>query len=309
MAPNAAKALRTVSLVGQQKTAVVVGGTLGIGAAVARQLAKLGCSRIIIFGRNEARGAEVLEVLRGLAPKGSEIKAEFIKGDLSDSMGMRAAAEALQKATGEAGIDYLVMSQNGTPAGTNIKKNSDGHDTAFAIQAISRFAIAYLLTTRGTLAPDAAVMSIANQGQTLDTLSVDDLSLTHMIASGASETTIFMNQSKRDSSVLDAFHEELNLRYPQYKYFHLYPGLVSSENFNFNEFPGFLKYGAWIAMKLIGTAPDEYAPLPAYILTAPSISGRYFGHKLGPGRLGKWAAEAKNREALWQKLLDIVGES
>lgn len=83
MPPNAAKELESVSLAGQNKTAVVVGGTLGIGAGVARLLAKIGCSRIIIFGRNETRGAEMLEVLKKLAPRGSKIDATFVKGDLS----------------------------------------------------------------------------------------------------------------------------------------------------------------------------------------------------------------------------------
>jgi hypothetical protein len=38
---------------------------------------------------------------------------------------MCAAAEALQKAGGEAGIDYLVMCQKGLPTGT-INENADG---------------------------------------------------------------------------------------------------------------------------------------------------------------------------------------
>lgn len=67
-------------------------------------------------------------------------------------------------------------------------------------------------------------MSIAAQGETLDDLFVDDLSLTRRLATGISQTTMFLDQSKRDSCVLDAFHEELNIRYPKYQYFHLSPG-------------------------------------------------------------------------------------
>ncbi|KAJ7660571.1 hypothetical protein B0H17DRAFT_1095066 [Mycena rosella] len=307
--PNAAKALQSVSLAGQNKTAVIVGGTSGIGAAVARSLAKLGCSKIIISGRNEARGTAVLEVLRGLAPKGTKIDAQYVKVDVSDTQGMRAAAEALQKAAGDAGMDYLVMSQNGVPTGT-MNKNADGYESGFALQAISRFALMYLLTTRGALAPNAAVMSVCNQGQSLDDLSVDDLSLEGQFTAGLSKTTFFMNQSKRDSSVIDAFYEEFNIRYPQYRYFHLYPGLVNTEDFDYNLFPGFLKYGAWLGMKLIGTTPDQYANLPVYVLTAPpeSTKDRYFTSTLAPGTLGKWAADKGNREALWPKLLDIIGE-
>ncbi|KAJ7716971.1 hypothetical protein DFH07DRAFT_973756 [Mycena maculata] len=242
MPPNAAKELENVTLTGQRKTAVIVGGTLGIGAGVARLLAKIGCSRVIIFGRNEIRGAEVLELLKRLAPS-SKIDAAFVQGDLSDSKNMRAAATALQDIAGEDGIDYLVMCQNGVHTGT-INNNADecAKSLSFAVQAISRFALAYFLTTGGGLAPNTIVMSICNQGQTLDDLSVDDLSLKNRVAT-LSKTSLFMTQSKRDSTVLDAVHEvhfhslckraadddffeELNIRYPQYRYFSLYPGVV-----------------------------------------------------------------------------------
>ncbi|KAJ7507040.1 hypothetical protein B0H11DRAFT_1849552 [Mycena galericulata] len=312
MPPNAAKALENVSLVGQNKTAVVVGGTLGMGAAVARLLAKIGCRRIIIFGRNATRGAEMLENLKKLAPKGSEIQVEFVKGDLADTKGMRASALALQEAAGPASIDYLVMCQSGVPNGHLDQLNADGLCPVLAVQAISRFTIAYLLTTGGALAPNSIVLSIANQGQSLDDMSIDDLSLKDRLAT-RSKTSFFMDQSKRDSTVLDSFHEELNIRYPQYRYFHMYPGLVSSENFDYNLFPGFLKYGAWLGMKLIGQTPDQFAPAAVYILAAPDAEktlgpGKYFNWKLAPGKLGTWPQNPKNREALWEKLKEIIGE-
>ncbi|KAJ7366372.1 hypothetical protein DFH08DRAFT_929286 [Mycena albidolilacea] len=302
MASVAARALQKVSLVGQHKSAVIVGGTLGIGAAIARQLSKLGCRRIVILGRDEARGAAVLEDLRRLSPEAVTVQLEFVKGELSDSRSMCVAAEALQKAGGEAGIDYLVMCQKGLPTGT-INENVAGYDTAFAVQAISRFALAYLLTKRRALASGASVMSITAQGETLDDLFVDDLSLARRLATGISQTTMFLDQSKRDSCVLDAFHEELNIRYPKYQYFHLSPGLVSTEQLDVNKFPGLMKYAVWFGQRLIGTTPDKYAILPVY------TTGRYFDSKLNPKRIGKWAADRGNREALWEKLVGMLGEN
>ncbi|KAJ6460496.1 hypothetical protein C8R47DRAFT_1080977 [Mycena vitilis] len=81
------------------------------------------------MGRNAEQGRAALEVMRGPAPKGSEIEVEYIQGDLS--------------------TDYLVMCQNGTPAAHKMKDNADGHDAAFAIQALSRVALPYFLTTSG----------------------------------------------------------------------------------------------------------------------------------------------------------------
>ncbi|KAF7341196.1 NAD(P)-binding protein [Mycena venus] len=165
------------------------------------------------------------------------------------------------------------MSQNGAPAGLNVKLNADGrvksHDTAFAIQCISRFALPYLLTTQGGFAPNAIVMSICNQGQSLDDLTVDDLSLKARLAAGPSAPTLFMQQSKRDSTVLDSCFEELNTRFPQYRYFSLWPGLVKTEKFDPNFAPGYIKWFMWLGIRLIGTTPDEYANYPVYILAAP----------------------------------------
>ncbi|KAF8177298.1 hypothetical protein K438DRAFT_2022271 [Mycena galopus ATCC 62051] len=314
MPPNAAAALKNVSLVGQNKTAVVVGGTRGIGGGVARLLARIGCSRIIILGRSESQGKETVEILKNLAPKGSNVVAEFVKGDLSDKKGMNAAVTAIQEVAGDAGIDYLILCQNGTPPGLDIKENAEGHDVAFAIQGISRFAFSYILTTRGGLAPNAIVMSICNQGQSLDDMSVDDLSLKTRLAARPSATTLFLQQSKRDSTVLDSCFEEFNIRYPQYRYYSLLPGLVKTEHFDPNFAPGFIKWVMWLGIRLIGTTPDEYANYPVYILASPEApktlgSSRYFNRILAPSALGKWSQDPKNREKLWEKMKDIIGEN
>lgn len=83
----------------------------------------------------------------------------------------------------------------------------DRLEQAFVVQTVSRFAVAYLLTTHGFLAPNASCLSVANVGQSLDDLDVDDLSLRAAFESGKRyKVGLFMDQSKRDSSVLDAFH-------------------------------------------------------------------------------------------------------
>ncbi|KAJ7333242.1 hypothetical protein DFH08DRAFT_880930 [Mycena albidolilacea] len=305
---KAAASLQNIPLAGQNKMAVVVGGTRGIGGGVARLLAKIGCSRIIILGRNEKQGREAVEVLKKLAPNSRNIATEFIKGDLSDNKGINAVAVSLLEIAGDTGIDYLILCQNGSPTALTMKDNADGHDTAFTIQCISRFALAYTLTTRNGLAPNATVISICNQGQSLDDLSVDDLSLKRRLAARPSAPALFMQQSKRDSTVLDSCFEELNLRYPQYRYYSLFPGLVRSEDFDPNFFPGYLK---WAAIKLVGISPDEYAYYPVYILASPDAqrtlgSGRYFGRRLDPTQLGKWSQDPKNRQVMWEKMTEII---
>jgi hypothetical protein len=42
-------------------------------------------------------------------------------------------------------------------------------------------------------------------------------------------------------------------------------GLVKSEDFDPNFFPGYLKWVIWAAIKLVGVSPDEYAYYPVYV--------------------------------------------
>ncbi|KAJ6452176.1 hypothetical protein C8R47DRAFT_1083822 [Mycena vitilis] len=188
------------------------------------------------------------------------------------------------------------------------------HDTAFATQCISRFALAYLLTVRGALAPDAIVMSIYyHWGHTLDDLSVDDLSLKRRVGT-LSKTNFHKAQTRRDCTVLDSMTEEFNLRFPQYSYFSLWPGLVKGD-FSASAFPTYLKAVVWLGSKTLAVKPEEYANVPIYILVSPDArqklgADKYFDQDLNPGTsmLGGWARDAKNREALWEKLKEIIGE-
>jgi short-subunit dehydrogenase len=71
--------LETISLRGQNKTAVIIGGTTGIGPGVAVQLAKVGCSRIILVGRREDKARLVEGSIKVVA----NADVVYVKGDLS----------------------------------------------------------------------------------------------------------------------------------------------------------------------------------------------------------------------------------
>lgn len=81
---NVTKALAEVSLGGKDKVCVVVGGTTGIGAAIARQFAKLGCSFILVLGRNAERGKAVCAEIERLGSESDKmgVKAVFIACDI-----------------------------------------------------------------------------------------------------------------------------------------------------------------------------------------------------------------------------------
>jgi NAD(P)-dependent dehydrogenase (short-subunit alcohol dehydrogenase family) len=92
------------------QTALVTGGTSGIGREVAVQLAQ-GGAHVIVSGRDDARGAAVIADIRAA---GGE--ADFVAADLTDLPSVRRlAAEAIR--LGGGGVDVLVNNAGVFPFG------------------------------------------------------------------------------------------------------------------------------------------------------------------------------------------------
>lgn len=85
------------------KVAVVTGSTQGLGAAVARRLAKRGAAGVVVTGRNNDRGSEIVEELNGLGSR-----AVFVRADLADPATPPLIIETADRTFGR--IDVLVNS-------------------------------------------------------------------------------------------------------------------------------------------------------------------------------------------------------
>ena len=68
-------------------TALITGGTSGIGRATSKQLAKLGI-HVLVVGRNAKRGDETLAEIRAAGEK-----ADFISSDLRNASSVREVAQ------------------------------------------------------------------------------------------------------------------------------------------------------------------------------------------------------------------------
>jgi NAD(P)-dependent dehydrogenase (short-subunit alcohol dehydrogenase family) len=68
-------------------TALITGGTSGIGRAAANKLAQLGI-HVLVVGRNAERGAKTVDEIRGAGGK-----ADFISADLQDAASARTVAK------------------------------------------------------------------------------------------------------------------------------------------------------------------------------------------------------------------------
>jgi NAD(P)-dependent dehydrogenase (short-subunit alcohol dehydrogenase family) len=123
------------------RSALVTGGTSGIGRAAAEALAGAGVS-VRISGRSEERGREVV---RAIQATGGE--AEFVRADLASAEDVRALA------AGASDIDILVNNAGVFPAGLTHELPEASFDEAFAVNVRAPFfltaAIAPQMAARG----------------------------------------------------------------------------------------------------------------------------------------------------------------
>jgi NAD(P)-dependent dehydrogenase (short-subunit alcohol dehydrogenase family) len=91
-------------------TAVITGGTSGIGRATTDKLARLGI-HVIIVGRNAERGEQAVQEIRAAGGK-----ADFISSDLRDASSVREVAKrALELGMGH--VDILINNAGVFPLG------------------------------------------------------------------------------------------------------------------------------------------------------------------------------------------------
>jgi NAD(P)-dependent dehydrogenase (short-subunit alcohol dehydrogenase family) len=111
----------------QGKNALITGSTSNIGRAVAEAFAAEG-AQVIVSGRDEARGAEVLAVIR--AAGGT---ADFVRADLDGSPeASHALAEAAVDRLGGR-IDILVNNAGIYPGTTTASTDSETFDRVYAV--------------------------------------------------------------------------------------------------------------------------------------------------------------------------------
>lgn len=106
-------------------TALVTGGTSGIGRATAQALAELGL-HVVLSGRDEARGRKAVEEITG-----SGGRADFVVADLRDADAARALAGRAGELLGH--VDVLVNNAGSGTAGPTEQTTEAAFDELFAL--------------------------------------------------------------------------------------------------------------------------------------------------------------------------------
>ena len=115
------------------KVAVVTGGTQGLGAAIAQQLAQAGAAGIVTCGRNADNGRAVAERIRA----GTGVRVEFVAADLGKVADCRRVIADADKAFGR--VDILVNAAGLTDRGNLLNTSEELFDRMFAINVRGPF--------------------------------------------------------------------------------------------------------------------------------------------------------------------------
>jgi NAD(P)-dependent dehydrogenase (short-subunit alcohol dehydrogenase family) len=114
-----------VQMTGNAATALITGGTSGIGLATAKKLAQLGI-HVLVVGRNVERGKKAVEEIRA-----AEGKADFISSELR---GADTAREVARKAIelGNGHVDILINNAGIYPFGPTHEMTEEQFDRVFS---------------------------------------------------------------------------------------------------------------------------------------------------------------------------------
>ena len=139
----------------QGKTALITGGTSGIGRAVAERLASDG-AEVIVTGRDQARGREVVEAVQAAGGK-----AQFIAADLASFADVRRLAEA----TGD--VDVLVNNAGVFPGGPTDQTTEVAFDVTFDVNVKAPFFLTAAIAPRMAARGSGSIINISTMAATI----------------------------------------------------------------------------------------------------------------------------------------------
>ena len=113
-------------MAGNASTALITGGTSGIGRATANKLAQLGI-HVVVVGRNAERGKNAVDEIRAAGGK-----ANFVASDLRDAASAREVAKQAIK-LGNGHVDILINNAGIYPFGPTHEMTEEQFDRVFSL--------------------------------------------------------------------------------------------------------------------------------------------------------------------------------
>lgn len=262
------------------KQFLIVGGTKGIGAALARSLIK--------------RGAEVTVTGRSKSEETPD-KAEFIQSDVSL---VKNAQNLVRTQLKGRKFDTVVFTV-GIITRSTLTRTAEGVEEDLAVSYLSRFVIVNELIQANAIEGRKKVFIMGYPGQNLEPTSVEDMNF---------ETTPYKQFPAHMNTVLfnEALVYELAKRHPDLHVFGLNPGLIRT-GIRDNVHGGESSFFGKIVETIIGWTNvnvDEYAEKTLIpIMVTPKLEGKTamsFSQKGVEVRPGPWISTEGNPQKVWE---------
>jgi retinol dehydrogenase-14 len=152
------------------KTALITGGTSGIGKATAVALAAMGAD-VVVVGRNRERGEAAVAEIKS---QGHSESVELMLADLSVQDEVRGLAETFLER-----YDRLdVLANNAGLVQSKRTETADGIETTLAINHLAPFLLTNLLLDRLKRSAPSRVITVSSEAQRWGDMDFDDLQST-----------------------------------------------------------------------------------------------------------------------------------
>jgi NAD(P)-dependent dehydrogenase (short-subunit alcohol dehydrogenase family) len=266
------------------KICLVTGGTSGLGAAAAQQLAHLGAA-VIIAGRSAARCARQVEKIKHAVP-GARV--DFLQADLSSQIQVRRLAKNFKEHYSH--LDVLI--NDAGAIFTNRLVSVDGLEMTFAVNHLSCFLLTNLLSDSLKAGRSARIVMVSSAAHTHGSINFEDLQSTHHY-----ERMQAYEQSKL-ANIYFTYALARRLEGTSVTANALNPGSVAT---NLGSNNSWLKTKLRNLLKPGMVSPDEGAKTIVYLAASPEVegvNGQYFAD-CKTVRSSNDSYNKENAEKLW----------
>lgn len=276
-----------------QRTAVVTGGSSGIGLAVAQALGKKGY-KLWISGRSSEKGAAAVAHLRPHCPAG----VEFLPLDVTLFAGIEQFVRTLRPRL-DGRLDALVHSVG--VVNTKRVVSTDGLEESWATQFLGRYLITEALTPELSNADDGRVVFVSARVPNRPHLFEDDPSL--------GENFTFMRATRQNQSACALYEQMYAAEHPNGPTINgATPGIVKNTDIN-RSLPGPIRVISRGAFAVLGITVEQAATNLVALASDPAlkgVSGCYFPQPQNVAKRQKLAYDAEQVESLRRVLANYA---
>jgi NAD(P)-dependent dehydrogenase (short-subunit alcohol dehydrogenase family) len=278
------------------KIALIIGATAGIGKETALGIAKTGATTVLV-GRDKTKGEAVVNEIK---EKTNNENVGLLVADLFSIAEIRKLADEFKNKYDR--LDILV--NNAGAIFDRRRKTVDGFERTFALNHLSYFLLTNLLLDLIKQSAPSRIVSVSSIAhQFANKVDFDDLQYKHKKFSAMEAYA----QSKL-MNVLFTYELARRLQGSSVTANCLHPGGVAS-NFADNT-GGLLKIVAWLYKNTFAISPAKGAETSIYLATSPEVegvTGKYFDNKREK-KSSEASYDVGMQKRLWETSKMLIGQ-